>query len=99
MLTFALRSLLARRRRAALTALAVLLGVAMVSGTFVFNDTINAADGLTPGIDGLTVLKRIRVKKSDLSSGLRAKSSLKPETSSLGSDPTSPASVQARFVS
>ena len=43
MLTFALRSLLARRRRAALTALAVLLGVAMVSGTFVFTDTINAA--------------------------------------------------------
>jgi putative ABC transport system permease protein len=43
MLTFALRSLLARRRRAALTGLAVLLGVAMVSGTFVFTDTINAA--------------------------------------------------------
>lgn len=43
MLTFALRSLLARRRRAALTGLAVLLGVAMVSGTFVFIDTINAA--------------------------------------------------------
>ncbi len=43
MLTFALRSLLARRRRAVLTGLAVLLGVAMVSGTFVFTDTINAA--------------------------------------------------------
>jgi putative ABC transport system permease protein len=43
MLTFALRSLLARRRRAALSVLAVLLGVAMVSGTFVFADTINAA--------------------------------------------------------
>jgi putative ABC transport system permease protein len=43
MLTFALRSLLARRRRAALSTLAVLLGVAMVSGTFVFTDTINAA--------------------------------------------------------
>src|SRR5437763_6965623 len=43
MLTFSLRSLLARRRRAALTGLAVLLGVAMVSGTFVFTDTINAA--------------------------------------------------------
>lgn len=43
MLTFALRSLLARRRRAALTGLAVLLGVAMVSGTFVFTDTINDA--------------------------------------------------------
>src|SRR5690242_21320250 len=43
MLTFALRSLISRRRRAALSALAILLGVAMVSGTFVFTDTINAA--------------------------------------------------------
>jgi putative ABC transport system permease protein len=40
---FALRNLLARRRRAALTAVAVLLGVSMISGTFVFTDTIHAA--------------------------------------------------------
>lgn len=38
---YTLRSLLSRRRRAALTALAVVLGVAMVSGTFVFTDTIH----------------------------------------------------------
>jgi putative ABC transport system permease protein len=40
---FALRSLFARRRRAALTAVAVLLGVSMIAGTFVFTDTIHAA--------------------------------------------------------
>lgn len=43
MIAFALRSLAARRRRAGLTALAVLLGVSMIAGTFVFTDTINAA--------------------------------------------------------
>ena len=40
---FALRSVLARRRRAAMTVLAVLLGVSMIAGTFVFTDTIDAA--------------------------------------------------------
>jgi putative ABC transport system permease protein len=40
---FALRNLLARRRRAAMTALAVFIGVSMIAGTFVFTDTINAA--------------------------------------------------------
>src|ERR1700722_16509440 len=40
---FALRNLLARRRRAALTAVAVFVGVSMISGPFVFTDTINAA--------------------------------------------------------
>jgi putative ABC transport system permease protein len=39
----ALRGLLARRMRSALTALAVLLGVTMISGTFVLTDTIEAA--------------------------------------------------------
>jgi len=42
-LAFSLRNLLARRRRAALTAVAVFVGVSMISGTFVFTDTINAA--------------------------------------------------------
>jgi putative ABC transport system permease protein len=36
----ALRGLLARRVRAVLTALAIVLGVAMVSGSFVLTDTI-----------------------------------------------------------
>ena len=40
---FALRSLLARRRRAGLSTLAVMVGVAIVAGTFVFTDTIHAA--------------------------------------------------------
>src|SRR5256885_3158444 len=38
-----LRGLLARRLRLALTAFAVALGVTLVSGTYVFTDTINAS--------------------------------------------------------
>ncbi len=43
MALFALRSLLARRRRAGLSAIAVMVGVAMVAGTYIFTDTIHAA--------------------------------------------------------
>ena len=43
MLRVALRGLLARKLRSALTAVAVVVGVAFVSGTFVFTDTIDAA--------------------------------------------------------
>ena len=43
MIRLALRGLRARRLRSLLTALAVLLGVAMISGTFVLTDTIKAA--------------------------------------------------------
>jgi ABC-type antimicrobial peptide transport system permease subunit len=39
----ALRGLLGRKLRAALTAVAIVLGVAMVSGTFVLTDTIDSA--------------------------------------------------------
>ena len=39
----ALRGLLGRKLRAALTAFAIVLGVAMVSGTFVLTDTIKSA--------------------------------------------------------
>jgi putative ABC transport system permease protein len=39
----ALRSLFSRKLRTALTALAIVLGVAMVSGTYVLTDTINKA--------------------------------------------------------
>ena len=38
-----LRGLFARKTRALLTGLAVLLGVAMISGTYVFTDTINSS--------------------------------------------------------
>src|SRR6185437_11029322 len=39
----ALKGLLARKVRAALTALAIVLGVAMVSGTYILTDTIKSA--------------------------------------------------------
>jgi putative ABC transport system permease protein len=41
----ALKGLAGRKLRAALTALAIVLGVAMISGTYVLTDTINAAFG------------------------------------------------------
>ncbi len=43
MIRVALRGLLGRKLRAALTAVAIVLGVAMVSGTYVLTDTIKAA--------------------------------------------------------
>ncbi len=43
MLRVALRGLLARKTRLALTALAVALGVTLISGTYVFTDTINSS--------------------------------------------------------
>jgi hypothetical protein len=45
--TFALRSLLSRKVRTALTAVAIVLGVAMMSGTYVLTDSIsNAFDAI-----------------------------------------------------
>jgi putative ABC transport system permease protein len=43
MTVVALRGLLGRKLRAALTAIAIVLGVAMVSGTYILTDTIKAA--------------------------------------------------------
>src|SRR5919201_200642 len=43
MLTVALRGLLGRKLRAVLTAFAIVLGVAMISGTYVLTDTIDKA--------------------------------------------------------
>lgn len=43
MIRFAVRSLLARKLRTTLTALAIVLGVAMMSGTYVLTDTIDSA--------------------------------------------------------
>src|SRR3954471_1537275 len=43
MTAITLRGLFARKLRAGLTALAVLLGVMMISGTYVFTDTINSS--------------------------------------------------------
>src|SRR5437667_9962820 len=43
MMTVTLRGLAGRRLRATLTAIAIVLGVAMISGGYVLTDTINAA--------------------------------------------------------
>ena len=43
MIRVALKGLLGRKLRAALTAIAIVLGVAMVSGTYVLTDTIKSA--------------------------------------------------------
>ena len=43
MMRFALRGLLSRKLRTALTAIAIVLGVAMISGTFVLTDSIDHA--------------------------------------------------------
>jgi putative ABC transport system permease protein len=45
MTSFALRGLLGRKLRTVLTALAIVLGVAMVSGTYVLTDSIKNAFG------------------------------------------------------
>ena len=42
MLTVALKGLAGRKVRALLTAIAIVLGVAMISGTYVLTDTINS---------------------------------------------------------
>jgi putative ABC transport system permease protein len=44
-ITVALKGLLGRKLRALLTAISIILGVAMISGTFVLTDTIKAAFG------------------------------------------------------
>ena len=43
MTRFAIRGLLSRKLRTALTAIAIVLGVAMISGTYVLTDTITSA--------------------------------------------------------
>ena len=43
MFLVALKGLAGRKLRAALTAVAIVLGVAMISGTYVLTDTIKAA--------------------------------------------------------
>ena len=64
-----IRGLAARKARAILTAIAVLLGVAMVAGTYVLTDTINRSfDGIfeqaSKGVD-VTVTPRETVKTED----------------------------------
>ncbi len=58
MIGVALKGLLGRKTRAVLTALAIILGVAMVSGTFVLTDTIERAfkDVFTKSFDNTSVI-------------------------------------------
>ncbi len=51
MIGVALKSLAGRKLRAALTAIAIVLGVAMISGTYILTDTIKSAFGtVLPGL-------------------------------------------------
>jgi putative ABC transport system permease protein len=82
----ALRGLLGRKLRATLTAIAIVLGVAMVSGTFVLTDTIKAAFS--------TVFTEAN-KNSD--AVITAKSAIGTDTGNSGSSlPTLPASLLTR---
>jgi putative ABC transport system permease protein len=75
LIRFVLRNLVARRRRSALTAVAVFVGVSMISGTFVFTDTINAAfrQLFTSAATGADV---IVASRQDVSSPLTAPASI-----------------------
>jgi putative ABC transport system permease protein len=75
MIRFALRNLLARGRRTALMALAVFVGVAMVSGTLVFTDTIHSAfrQLFTHAAAGADV---VVASRQDLSSPISAPASM-----------------------
>ena len=59
MIRIALKGLAARKLRVALTGLAVVLGVAMISGTYVLTDTIDQAFGqlFTTGQKGSDVVE------------------------------------------
>src|SRR6266511_3466305 len=82
----ALRGLLGRKLRAALTAIAIVLGVAMISGTYVLTDTINA---------GFDTIFQGSYKNSDVVvTGKRAFSS---EEASATETPSVPASVLAKI--
>ena len=86
MIRVALRGLLGRKLRATLTAIAIVLGVAMVSGTFVLTDTIKAAFS--------TVFTEAN-KNSD--AVITGKSAVGIGTGNNGSSlPTLPASLLAR---
>jgi putative ABC transport system permease protein len=86
MIRVALRGLLGRKLRAALTAIAIVLGVAMISGTYVLTDTINA---------GFDTIFQGSYKNSDVVvTGKRAFSS---DEASATETPSVPASVLAKI--
>jgi putative ABC transport system permease protein len=64
MVRMALRGLLARKLRTALTGFAVVIGVAFVAGTFIFTDTINASftdlfERVSKGVDANVTAKQV----------------------------------------
>ncbi len=64
MVRMALRGLLARKLRTALTGFAVVIGVAFVAGTFIFTDTINASftdlfERVSKGVDVNVTAKQV----------------------------------------
>ena len=71
MTSYTLRNLVARRQRAAMTAFAVLLGVSMISGTYIFIDTIHSAfrELFSDATNGSTVIVSSR---QDLATSVNA---------------------------
>ena len=82
MIRVALKGIAGRKLRAALTTLAIVLGVAMVSGTFVFTDTIEKAiDTLfTERLHGLG-RRRLRARTSSTSRGRTTARPCRPRSS------------------
>ncbi len=87
MIRVALRGLLGRKLRATLTGVAIVLGVAMISGTFVLTDTINA------GFD--TIFQGSYKNADAVVSGQRAFSA--PDEASASETPSVPASVLTKI--
>lgn len=82
MIEVALKGLLGRKFRASLTALSIVLGVAMISGTFVLTDTIsnafdqifvNSRKGTSAVISGKKVVERSFGRKATVPSALLEK--------------------------
>ena len=76
MIRVALKGLWGRKLRTVLTALAIVLGVSMISGTYVLTDTITAS--FTKVVDGLLSLSRggldlrgLRQERTNLADELR----------------------------
>jgi len=82
MLTVALKGLAGRKLRASLTAVAIILGVAMISGTYVLTDTIN---------NGFNTIVTNSYKNTDIV--VSGKAAFKNESGNGVETPTFPASV------
>jgi putative ABC transport system permease protein len=85
MLTVALKGLAGRKLRASLTALAIVLGVAMISGTYILTDTIN---------NGFNTIVVNSYKNADVI--VSGKAAFKNENGNGVETPTFPASVLSK---